>query len=263
MSPTSPRPLDIAIEAAKAGGALQRDSLGDPGFVGHKGERDLVTQVDRLSEETIVKMLQQSFPNHAILAEEGSVGGGDTGRRWIVDPLDGTTNFAHGLPLACVSIAFEDEGEVVSAVVYDPHRDELFTAERGGGSFLNGQAISVSSVEELSQATVGTAVPYQLDRLETGLELFNRVARSAGAVRILGSAALDAAYVAAGRFDAYWEHAGVHPWDVAAGLLLIQEAGGTVTDRRGWPLGVDAGEIVASNGKLHEVLLDLVGRGRE
>jgi myo-inositol-1(or 4)-monophosphatase len=215
--------------------------------------------VDSASEHLIAETLRGAFPDYSILAEEGAMGGGDLANRWVIDPLDGTTNYAHSIPLGCVSIALERDGQVDAAVVCDPYRRELFTAERGAGAYLNGQRLSVSAVDTLEEAVIATAVPYELDRIEPSLQLINSVARVAGAIRIIGSAVLDSAYVAAGRFDGYWESASVHPWDVAAGILLIEEAGGQVTDRTGDQLKLDAGEIVASNGHIHRDLLDHVG----
>ena len=257
--PKQSRYLKVAISAAKAAAQLQADRLGDPGLVQRKGRRNLVTTVDHASERIIAEALRSAFPEYSILAEEGSTGGDDQSNRWVVDPLDGTTNFAHSVPLGCVSIALERRGHIDAAVVCDPYRNELFVAERGAGVYLNDQRGHVSSVRKLEEALVATAIPYEIERLGAGLGQIERVSKVAGGIRILGSAVLEAAYVAVGRFDGYWESASVHPWDVAAGKLLIEEGGGKVTDRTGGELRLDAGEIVASNGLIHQDLLDQVG----
>lgn len=248
-------PLDVAIAAAKAGGAILRDHFGTELQVRYKGEIDLVTQVDEAAEAAIVGLIRAQFPTHTILAEEGSTGGDDRGHRWIIDPLDGTTNYSHGMPPFCVSIAYERAGELSVGVVYDPTIGEMFVAERGKGATLNGKAIHVSSTSVLRRALLATGFPYDAALMPLALSQFVWFARRAQAVRRIGSAALDMAYVAAGRFDGYWE-ASIHSWDIAAGVLLVEEAGGVVTSIHGRPLDLETPEltVLASNGTLNETM---------
>lgn len=258
----------VALEAALAAGDILRDSFGRVETVRYKGEVDIVTEIDERSEEAVVQIIRDRFPHHRILAEEGSVGGDDPAYRWIIDPLDGTTNYAHGLPFFCVSIALETWGEVVLGAIYDPLRDEMFLAQRGRGATLNGRRLTVSSNSRLIESLLATGFPYNRANLPRALRYFAELSRRSRAVRRLGSAALDAAYVAAGRLDGYFE-AFVNPWDVGAGALLVTEAGGRVTSFDGQPYTVEHGEIVATNGAIHELLLgalrdaDAAANGRE
>ena len=247
--------LEVAIAAARAAGGILRGSFGGEQNVRYKGEVDLVTEVDERAEEEIVGMLREAFPDYGMLAEEGgkSPGGGE--HRWIVDPLDGTSNYAHGLPIFSVSIALERAGELVLGVVHDPMRDETFVAERGGGATLNGRPIRVSETDELIRALVVTGLPYDRDTMPAALQLFARFAVLTQGLRRLGSAAFDVCYVAAGRLDAYYER-GVRPWDVAAGALILEEAGGKVTGFLGEKLDLEGLEIVASNAALHAAIVD-------
>ncbi|HEY3118543.1 MAG TPA: inositol monophosphatase family protein [Chloroflexota bacterium] len=244
--------LEAAIDAARAAGVLLRAHLGKVQSIRHKGEVNLVTEVDEASEAEIVARLRARFPNDQILAEEGTTGGDDPARRWLVDPLDGTTNYAHGYPVFCVSIALEMNGSPEVGVIYQPVLDELFTAVKGRGAFLNGQPIRVSATSDLVRSLLVTGFPYDRQEARAGLALFGRFVLSAQAVRRDGSAALDLAYIAHGRFDGFWE-VSLGPWDVAAGGLLVSEAGGRLSDFDGGP--VHSKQIVASNGLIHEALL--------
>ena len=213
---------------------------------------DLVTEADREAEAAIRSYLLGRHPDHAFLGEEGGAEGG--GRyRWIVDPLDGTVNFAHRFPFYAVSVALERDGELLLGVVLDAVHDELFTAVRGGGARLNGAPIRVSQTAELKRSLLATGFPYDVDRVPEAVEYFRRVLAHGVPVRRPGAAALDLAYVAAGRIDGFWEMK-LNPWDVAAGVLLIEEAGGRVTDLKGRPYALGGRYIVASNGRLHEPL---------
>ena len=251
--------LEAAIAAAKAAGEVLRNGFGQHQEVKYKGEVDLVTKADENAEQTIKGILQETFPHYGMLAEEsGSLEGeGDT--RWIVDPLDGTTNYAHGLPVFCTSIALERDGEVILGVVHDPMANETYAAERGSGAALNGEPIAVSDTDEPIRSLLATGFPYDRDDMPTALDLFGRFAMLTQSMRRLGSAALDLCYVATGRLDGYYER-GIKAWDIAAGTLILREAGGKVSDYRGDELDLKLGEVVASNGLLHP---DLVGVTRE
>lgn len=246
----------MAISAATAAGGVLRSGFGQRQSVEYKGEVDLVTEADRQAEQAIKEILQEAFPAHGILAEEGGNLPSETDSRWIVDPLDGTTNYAHGLPILAVSIALERAGEVVLGVVHDPMAEETYAAERGGGATLNGQNLRVSNTDELIRALLATGFPYDRDDLPPVLELFGRFAMLTQSMRRLGSAALDMCYVAAGRLDGYYER-GIKAWDIAAGALIVEEAGGKVTNYRGGKLNLEGGEVVASNGLLHPALVSV------
>ena len=248
------REFEVAIAAAEAAGEVLRNGFGQHQEVKFKGEVDLVTKADENAEQAIKQILQETFPNYGMLAEEGGELNGEGDVRWIVDPLDGTTNFAHGLPLFCTSIALERAGEVVLGVVYDPIASEIYTAERGGGATLNGVPIGVSDTEEPIRAVLATGFPYDRDEVPAALELFGQFAVRTQSIRRLGSAALDLCYVAAGRLDGYYER-GVKAWDIAAGMLILREAGGKATDYSGHELELEVGEEVASNGLLHPGLV--------
>ncbi|HEY3674604.1 MAG TPA: inositol monophosphatase family protein [Candidatus Tumulicola sp.] len=242
-------PLDVAIAAARNAGDLLMQRH-DPGHVSEKGRRgDLVTDADRAAEAEILTRLQRSFPNAAVLAEEGGARSGTSGERWIVDPLDGTTNFAHGYPLYCVSIAYERDGELFAGVIYAPVLGECFTARRGEGARLNGQPIHVSAIERLGDAMVCTGFQPS-DYLRNG-KWFAAMSDAAQAVRRDGSAALDLAFVACGRFDGFWEF-DLKPWDVAAGTLIVREAGGTISQTTGDDAQLDAPSILATNSRTHQ-----------
>ncbi len=222
---------------------------------------DLVTEADREAEAAIRDFLLGRHPDHAFLGEEEGASG--EGRfRWIVDPLDGTVNFAHRFPFFAVSVALEKDGELLLGVVLDSVHDELFTAVRGGGAFLNGARIRVSETRDLRRALLATGFPYDVDRVPEAVEYFRRVLTLGVPVRRPGAAALDLAYVAAGRIDGFWEMK-LNPWDVAAGVLLIQEAGGRVSDFSGAPYRLDSPYLVATNGHVHEALLARLHDRRE
>ncbi|MCS7050275.1 MAG: inositol monophosphatase [Thermomicrobium sp.] len=253
----------VAIAAALAAGRLLRERLGQVRDIQFKGAVDLVTDVDVASERLIVETIRAAFPDHALLTEEGSGDGAlDAPALWVIDPLDGTTNFAHGYPMFCVSIAFVRDGRPHVGVVYQPLLDELFVAERGVGAFLNGDRLAVSPHAELRNALLATGFPYDRDRRRQALDAFGRFTLSARAIRRDGSAALNLAYVAAGRFDGFWEQE-LSPWDTAAGVLLVEEAGGRVTDYSGRPYRLGQGTCVASNGKIHEAMLVLIAGSGE
>ena len=252
----------IAIEAAKAAGALLKENLGNAGMIEFKGEIDLVTEMDRRAEDLILGKIKENFPGHGVLTEESAGHTSSSGYRWIVDPLDGTTNYAHSLPVFCVSIAFEDEGSVIFGTVYDPVLDELFTAERGKGAYLNGRPINVSKTDGLPVSLLATGFPYDVrTSSNNNLDHFSDFAIRVQAIRRMGSAALDLCYTACGRFDAFWELK-LRPWDVAAAGLIVEEAGGMITDFRGAPFSVYGQETLASNGLIHENMIDVLqGRG--
>jgi myo-inositol-1(or 4)-monophosphatase len=250
----------IFIEATvREAGALLRERIDDLHTVQYKGEINLVTEADRLSEALIVDRIRKAFPGHDILAEESPETASGSGFRWIIDPLDGTTNYAHGYPVFCVSIALETEGMIRLGAVYNPMLDELFIAERGAGAFLNGRRLTVSRTTELSRSLLATGLPYDLreDR-NNNINYFEAMALNAQAVRRVGSAALDLAYLAAGRFDGFWELK-LMPWDMAAGWLLVEEAGGVVTDLHGGPFELYSPHILASNGLIHAEMSCLLG----
>ncbi len=251
---------EVAVRAAHVAGQLLRQYFGTPQSVEHKGERDLVTALDRRAEALIVACIREAFPEHAILAEEGTRGGPDAEHCWLIDPLDGTTNYAHGYPTFAVSIGYERAGRLDLGVVYDPLREELFLAEAGRGATVNGRLLHVSSTAELRLSLLATGFPYDRALLAPSLRRWETLIQRGQAVRRNGSAALDLCYVAAGRLDGYCERP-VQPWDVAAGVLLVAEAGGTVTDLRGRPAAVRGAEAVATNGHIHAELLAALAAG--
>lgn len=248
---------EVGTGAARAAGELLASRIDSIREVRHKGVVDLVTDVDLASEQLVSRAILDAFPTHTILGEEGgTLGGSDRRFRWLVDPLDGTTNYTHGFPMFCVSIGFEFEGALRFGAVYAPYVDELFVAESGCGATLNGEPIRVSKVDELRQAMLATGFPYDRDApLARALRSFEAMSIRAQAVRRVGSAALDLCYVACGRFDAYWEHI-VKPWDLGAGALIVSEAGGQLTACDGSPFGVDGGEVLATNTRLHAAMLE-------
>jgi myo-inositol-1(or 4)-monophosphatase len=251
--------LATAVEAVLRAGSIQVAHLGTDLKIDKKGAIDLVTEVDVAVERMFRDLVAARFPDHVVLAEE--LGGEvlPTGRPcWVFDPLDGTTNYAHGLPIFASSLALEIDGEVVVGAVYDPTRRELFTATRGGGAYLNGVPMRVSSNATLIDALLVTGFPYTIHHDRGDLvSLFSAFLAEAQAVRRLGSAALDLCYVAAGRMDAYWEQH-LKPWDMAAGALLLTEAGGRITALDGGPFDIHKGQLMASNGVLHDQLLEVV-----
>ena len=252
--------LNIAIKAARrAGAVINRAALGGAALeIRAKHANDFVTQVDKAAEDAAIVVIRKAYPEHTILAEEtGTSGGGtDSDTRWIIDPLDGTMNFIHGFPQYAVSIAVETRGVLSHAVVYDPSRNELFTASKGAGAFLDDRRIRVTRCAHLRDALVGTGFPpKERPRLDAFLGQMRRVMSEASGMRRAGAAALDLAYVASGRLDAFWEM-GLSPWDVAAGALLVREAGGLVGDFTGGENWFSSGDIVASTPKLFPPLLE-------
>jgi len=254
-----PRVAEIAREA----GARLREFLAAGVETEYKGDVDLVTIADRTVEKLILERLGAAFPEHGIYGEEGTRERMEGEYRWYVDPLDGTTNFAHGIPHFCVSLGLErrpaglkadEDGKLVAGVIYDPNRDELFTAERGKGAWLNGKAIRVSKTPELAEALVATGFPSHKRHDNPNIHFYQEFTLRSHGVRRAGSAALDLAYVACGRLDAFWEFK-LNPWDTAAGFLLVEEAGGRSTDYAGAPYRLDSLEVLASNGLIHNELL--------
>jgi len=252
--------LNFAMETARDAGRVLLEKFGRITAVTKKGDINLVTEADLASEALITERIRSHYPRHSILAEEAGdtvVIEGEGDWKWIIDPLDGTTNYAHAYPIFCVTIALEREGELVLGVTYDPTRDEMFAAEKGRGATLNGKPIRVSSTDELGNSLLVTGFPYDIKhRDEFARHLTEFLLQSRG-VRRDGSAAIDMAYVACGRFDGFWEE-GLNPWDVAAGKLLIEEAGGIVSYYDGSPLSIYRPPIVASNGLIHNEMLSIL-----
>jgi myo-inositol-1(or 4)-monophosphatase len=243
--------LDVAIETAQEAGKILREEFDRPAQISYKGDVDLVTQADKRSEEAIVKRLAKHFPEHAIVAEEGSGHDSKSEFRWYVDPLDGTTNFAHGYPCFSVSIALSQRGALLAGVVYNPVYDELFAAARGSGATLNGKRIFVSKVDTLATSLLCTGFPTHKRHTNPNIHYYWDFTLRSHGVRRDGSAALDLASVAAGRFDCFWEF-GLNAWDTAAGILLVEEAGGRVTDFKGEAYALGGPVIFATNGLIHE-----------
>ena len=253
--------LAVAVEAAKLGGDILRECYRRVKTVEFKGETDLVTDVDRRSEKEIVDLLTSRFPHHSILAEEGTSREISSEFKWVIDPLDGTTNYAHGYPVFCTSIALEQNQDIVAAAVYQPMTDELFVAERGGGAFRNGRRIEVSRVAELKRALLATGFPPQVRQSpEQALRHFSTFVRRAQSIRRDGSAALNLCYVALGLFDGFWE-THLKPWDTAAGLLVAREAGGVVSRFSGRDYSIYQPQTLASNSLIHEEMQQILGQG--
>ena len=249
--------LNFAIQTARDAGRLLAERLGRISKIHNKGEIELLTESDLASEKLIIDRIKTFQPRHSILAEEsGEIQSADRGDhhsewKWIIDPLDGTTNYAHGYPCFCVSMALEHNGQLELGVVYDPMRDEMFTAERGQGAALNGKRMRVSQIDNLNRALLCTGFPYDVRERSEFARHFANFIMTAQGVRRDGAAALDLAYVAAGRFDGFWEE-GLKPWDVAAGALIIEEAGGRVSNYANGPMDIFKPPIMASNGLIHE-----------
>src|SRR4030095_15496972 len=241
--------LEIGKEACLISGGIQIKNLKSARQIHFKGEINLVTETDHQSEKEIVSLIQGRCPSHDILAEEGSGIRRDSEFKWIIDPLDGTTNFAHGYPLFCTSIALEYRGEIVLGAVYEPHLKELFIAEKGAGATLNGEKLKVSETSDLKKALLSTGFAYNVrETKENNLNHFQNFIMRSQAVRRAGVAAVDLCYTAVGRFDGFWE-LNLFPWDVAAGYLIVEEAGGNVTDFSGKAFSVYSKEILATNGR--------------
>jgi myo-inositol-1(or 4)-monophosphatase len=256
--------LNIAIKAARRAGQIINRASNDLDLiqVTTKQPNDFVTDVDKAAEAAITEILREAYPSYGILAEESGQtagkGGNDSEYEWIIDPLDGTTNFIHGLPQYAISIALAKSGVVEQAVVFDPNRNELFTASKGGGAFLNDRRIRVSRRTKLQDALLGTGFPYRMfDHIDTYLAIFKELAQKTAGQRRPGAASLDLAYVACGRYDGFWEF-GLSPWDMAAGALLISEAGGLVSDMRGDANYLETGNLVAGTPKVFAPLLKII-----
>jgi myo-inositol-1(or 4)-monophosphatase len=256
----------IAIQAALSAGDILREHSGKVKEIEFKDEVNLVTEVDRLSEKSIIQTITGEFPDHGILTEEAGVRESESEYNWVIDPLDGTTNYAHDFPIYCVSIALEKQKEIILGVVYNPNLDELFVAEKGNGALLykgrefdkTGRSISVSQTSALSKSLLATGFPYDIRTSEIdNLNHFTNFYKRAQAIRRAGSAALDLCYLAMGRFDGFWELK-LSPWDTAAGSLLVTEAGGQVTDFSGGAFNIRLKEILASNGRIHQQMTDIL-----
>ena len=265
----APRTLDplwlsTAVEAVTRAGDLQMAQFGGDFQIDKKGTIDLVTEVDVAVERMFRAMIAERFPDHQVLAEEmGGAATAPPGPCWVFDPIDGTTNFAHGLPIFCSSLALEIDGVAEVAAVYDPTRKELFTAERGGGAFLNGKPLQVSHAATLVDAMLVTGFPYDIhSRVDEIVGLFGAFVAKARAVRRLGSAAIDLCYVAAGRLDGFWE-SDLKPWDIAGGALIVSEAGGRITNMAGEPFTSRGGHVLAANEQLHPAMLEVIVKFRQ
>ena len=255
------RELAVAIGAAREAGAVLREELGRARRIDFKGSpTNLVTEMDGRAEALIVARLLGAFPEDAVLAEERGAVAGRSGRRWIIDPLDGTTNYAHGVPTFGVSIALQVGDRITVGVIHDPNHGETFTAERGGGAFVNGVPLAVSATADLNESLLCTGFPYDIRQARrNNLAEFAAFSLQAQGVRRMGSAVIYLAYVAAGRMDGYWELR-LGPWDVAAGALMVEEAGGRITNLTGGPLDIDAPAVVASNGRIHDEMVQVLKR---
>ncbi|MGV0998631.1 MAG: inositol monophosphatase family protein [Fluviibacter sp.] len=259
--------LNVAVKAARrAGQIINRASLEIENLqVSRKGQSDYVTQVDRAAEDAIKEILLEAYPTHSILAEESGTTSpskakkaGEDDFQWIIDPLDGTTNFIHGFPQYAISIALTQNGQLAHGVIYDPMRNEIFTASKGRGAYLNDRRIRVSRCDRLADSLIGTGFPYRVfDRVDQYMGAFKELTEKTAGMRRPGAAALDLAYVAAGRLDGFWEF-GLSPWDMAAGTLMILEAGGFVTDLKGDSDYLNSGDVVAGAPKIHPPLLQIV-----
>ncbi len=249
----------IAIAAAKESGLFIKRSVGRIGRVSYKGADNIVTDIDRRSEEMIIKRLLTAFPGHSVLSEERGTIDNASPYRWVIDPLDGTTNFAHAFPFFCVSIALEHRGETVLGVVYDPMRDELFYASRGSGAYLNASRVTVTKTAELSKSFLATGFSYGLRGKRRNIRNFTNFLTRSLAIRRAGSAALDMCYVACGRFDGFWE-LDLHPWDNAAGALIVKEAKGSVTKFDGSQFTPYDKEVLATNGRIHKSMIRILSK---
>ena len=268
MNQNHPSNLMAAMEAiAREAGSLLMGYFRQHVKIEYKGDVDLVTVADRKSEALILERVRAQFPDHDVMGEEGARIESGSDYKWYVDPLDGTTNFAHGFPVFCVSLAVEHRGRRVAGTIYDPTRDELFAAELGSGARLNGEPIRVSSTAKLAESLVATGFPSHKRHKNPNIYFYHQITLRSHGVRRAGSAALDLCCVAAGRFDGFWEF-NLNPWDTAAGVLMVEEAGGRVTDFSGGPFQISSRETLASNGLVHEELISefqaiFAGRGLE
>ncbi len=251
-----PSYLETSLDIAREAGALLTSYFERRVSFELKGEHDLVTEADRASEQLVVARLKSHFPSHDIVAEEGGGHLHGSEYRWYVDPLDGTTNFAHSFPVYNITLALERAGELIAGVIYDPTRDEMFAAERGGGATLNGKPLRVSSAQRLEDSLVATGFPSRKRHQNVNIHFYYQLAMMTHGVRRAGAAAIDLAYVAAGRLDAFWEFR-LNPWDMAAGILLVEEAGGICSDMGGAPADLHGTHILADNGHIHREIVDL------
>lgn len=247
----------------KRAGLILKNEYGKTQSITYKGAINLVTEMDHRAEAAVIEILEKEFPSHSILTEESNGREGSSSYRWILDPLDGTTNYAHGYPFFCVSLALEKDGQIIWGIIYDPLREELFAAEAGRGASVNGRALQVSATRLMRQSFLCTGFPYDMrESTEDNLRYFSRFAKIVQAIRRDGSAALDLCYVAMGRFDGFWEMK-LNPWDVAAGGLIVTEAGGRVTNFSGNPFTINGQEILATNGLIHEDMLSVLSKQGE
>ena len=246
---------DFAINLARDAGAILKKQFNSKHEINYKGEINLVTEADKMSDDLIIAAINSSFPDHGILSEESPAQNSQAKLRWIIDPLDGTTNYAHGYPVFCVSIALENEGVIILGVIYDPLRDDLFIAERGKGAYLNGKKLKVSKTTTLSRSLLATGFPYDIRvSKDNNINHFNMMAVEAQAIRRAGAAALDIAYLAAGRFDGFWELK-LMPWDMAAGCLMVKESGGIISNMSGGKWDIFSPNVLISNGLIHEQMI--------
>jgi myo-inositol-1(or 4)-monophosphatase len=248
----------FAVDLARKSGALLKEKFSETHKIQYKGDIDIVTEADKLSEDLLIETIKRNFPDHGILSEESPAITGAGKLRWIIDPLDGTTNYSHGYPVFCVSVALENEGTIVLGVIYDPIREDMFVAIRGEGAYLNDKKLKVSSVNNLSRSLLATGFPYDIrDSKENNLDYFNAMAINVQAIRRAGAAALDLAYLAAGRFDGFWELK-LKPWDTAAGCLMVEEAGGVISDIAGQKWHLQSPSLMASNALIHEQMIKVL-----
>lgn len=251
--------LNIAIRAARNAGDLIQRSSENVGqlTINKKSKNDFVTEVDRMAEQEIIQVIKQAYPDHSIVAEESGEHKGNQ-YTWVIDPLDGTTNFLHGYPQYAVSIALKNKGKIEVGVIYDPLRNELFTAEKGGGAMLNNRKIRVSKQTDLSAALLGTGFPFKYPQhLDAYMDMFRKLTPATAGIRRGGSAALDLAYLAAGKLDGFWE-IGLKEWDIAAGVLLVQEAGGVATDFSFNDQYLTSGNVIIGNPKMHQAIYQAI-----
>ncbi len=250
--------LETATDIAREAGALLATYFERRVGFELKGDFDLVTEADRASEKLVVERLRSHFPSHSIVAEEGGGHEGSSPYRWYVDPLDGTTNFAHGYPTYNVTMGLEQDGQMLVGVVFDPSRQEMFSAERGAGAYLNNRRIRVSAAKRLEDSLVATGFPSRKRHLNVNIHFYHQMAMTTHGVRRGGAAAIDLAYVACGRLEAFWEF-GLNPWDMAAGTLLVTEAGGICSDMKGGPHSLKGPHLLTDNGAIHQETLTLFG----
>jgi len=248
----------FAVDLARKAGALLKEQFNQKHEINYKGDINLVTEADKMSEDLIIAAISRKFPDHGILSEESPMITGAGKLRWIIDPLDGTTNYAHGYPVFCVSIALENEGEIILGVIYDPMREEMFVAVRGEGAYLNDKKLAVSRTDNISRSLLATGFPYDIrESKENNLDYFNSMAINVQAIRRAGAAALDLAYLAAGRFDGFWELK-LKPWDTAAGCLMVEEAGGLASNVFGEKWSIFSPHVLASNGLIHGQMIEVL-----